>query len=192
MTSPLRIYPPTKPRLFRPIRPPSFPLSPASLDGLSPAVGVNWASMVNTLLLLMFQKPSSRAITRRTTGRRSISQSPNRVACTVGATLRASMAPRSSASPQRATCTTTPTQLDRRQHRRHRRRRRSYPGHHVGRVPSALIGGSGDGSLGMMVVMAAAVTDPVHKVLHCPTPLASSMSVTTGATRWHNCRTRSK
>ena len=34
----------------------------ASLDGLSPAMGDSWASMVNTPLLPMFQKPSSSAV----------------------------------------------------------------------------------------------------------------------------------
>ena len=116
ITSPLRISPSTKHRLFRPLRYPTFcsPLPDGinSLDRLFPAIGDSWASMVNTLLLRMFQKPSSSAVGNNknaTYHGQTVDLTAARFTTRMaGAAFRAWTDSRSSVGPLRATCTTSP------------------------------------------------------------------------------------
>ena len=79
----------------------------------------SWASMVITPPLPMFQKPSSSTVANNNNAlsrRQTVDLAAVKFNDSYGeAAFRAWMARRSSAGPPRAICTTTPTQLDRRQ-----------------------------------------------------------------------------
>ena len=122
ITPPLRVSPSTSTDFSDRSSCPTFcsplPNGVTSLDRLFPAIGNNWASMVNTLLLPMFKEPSSSAVgnnNNATCHGQTVDPTAAKFTTRMAVAAFRAWDPRSSFGPLRATCTTTPAQFDRRQ-----------------------------------------------------------------------------